>query len=61
MSMYLIILITIALILAFIIFPLFLEYNKKNPYIIPSPLIIIFIILMIAFIITFLCELYIII
>lgn len=60
MSTFFIILIIIGLVLAFIVFPLFLDYNCKNPYILPNALIIIFILMMIAFIITFLCELYII-
>lgn len=60
MSTFFIILTIIGLVLAFIVFPLFLDYNNKNPYILPNALIIIFILMMIAFIITFLCELYII-
>ena len=60
MSTFFIILTIIGLVLSFIVFPLFLDYNNKNPYILPNALIIIFILMMIAFIITFLCELYII-
>lgn len=60
MSTFFIILTIIGLVLAFIVFPLFLDYNHKNPYILPNALIIVFILMMIAFIITFLCELYII-